>query len=307
MTNILIIGANGFIGSNLTRGLINEDNEISTISKIDSDEWRLQDLKKSYKKYSADITNYKKLHDGIFSLEPDVIINCATYGVYPVEKDTEKIFQNNIIGTKNLIDTIEDYSKIKKIINIGSYLELLDFREKNGQKWKYYASTKSKQTELIHEFGNKSGIPVSTLRLFNPYGMYESPGRLVCDIMISLVKKQKLEIFSKSTKHNFYHVDDVVDSIKKLIFDTSTDDKIFNLQTIEDVSVESMVNIASQITDNQLEVVWKDEDQREIQGKYKIKNTNDNIINPKIPLKTGLSETFSWFKENIDLYKERGI
>ena len=79
MTNILIIGANGFIGSNLTRGLINEENEISTISKIDSDEWRLQDLKKSYKIYSADITNYKKLHDGIFSLEPDVIINCATY------------------------------------------------------------------------------------------------------------------------------------------------------------------------------------------------------------------------------------
>ena len=90
MTNILIIGANGFIGSNLTRGLIKEDNEISTISKIDSDEWRLQDLKKSYKKYSADIINYKKLHDGIFSLEPDVIINCATYGVYPVETDTEK-------------------------------------------------------------------------------------------------------------------------------------------------------------------------------------------------------------------------
>ena len=137
--------------------------------------------------------------------------------------------------------------------------------------------------------------------------MYESPGRLVCDIMIALVKKQELEIFSKSTKHNFYHVDDVVGSIKKLIFDSSTDDKIFNLKTMENISVESMVNIASQITDNHLEVVWKDEDQREIQGRYKIKNTNDNVINPKISLKTGLSKTFSWFKENIDLYKERGI
>ena len=90
MTNILIVGANGFIGSNLTRDLINEDNEISIITKNNSNEWRLKNLKKSYRKYSADITNYKKLHDGIFSLEPDVIINCATYGVYPVEKDTEK-------------------------------------------------------------------------------------------------------------------------------------------------------------------------------------------------------------------------
>ena len=40
---------------------------------------------------------------------------------------------------------------------------------------------------------------------------------------------------------------------------------------------------------------------------FEFRNTNDHIINPKIPLKTGLSETFSWFKENIDLYKERGI
>ena len=36
MTNILIVGANGFIGSNLTRDLINEDNEISIITKNNS-------------------------------------------------------------------------------------------------------------------------------------------------------------------------------------------------------------------------------------------------------------------------------
>ena len=307
MTNILIVGANGFIGSNLTRDLINEDNEISIITKNNSNEWRLKNLKKSYRKYSADITNYKKLRDGIFNLEPDVIINCATYGVYPVEEDPEKIFQSNIIGTKNLIDVIEDYNKIEKIINIGSYLELLDPKEKNGQKWEYYANIKSEQTKLIHEFGNKSRIPISTLRLFNPYGMYESPGRLVCDIMIALVKKQRLEIFSKTAKHNFYHIDDVINSIKNLIYDSSTDNKIFNLQTNEDVSVESVVNIASQITDNKLEVIWKDEDQREIQGEYKIKHVNDKIINPKISLETGLNKTFSWFKKNIDLYKEKGV
>ena len=68
-----------------------------------------------------------------------------------------------------------------------------------------------------------------------------------------------------------------------------------------------MVNIASQITDNKLEVIWKDEDQREIQGEYKIKHVNDKIINPKISLETGLNKTFSWFKKNIDLYKEKGV
>jgi len=305
MTNILIIGAGGFIGSNLTRSLINKNDNISVIIRDSSDEWRLKDLEYSYKKYFADLTNSRKLHDGIFNLQPDVIVNCATYGVYPKQKDPEKIFQNNVVGTKNLIQVIQDYNKVKKIINIGSYLEILDKNKINTQSWENYANAKSKQTELIHEFGNKSGIPISTLRLFNPYGKFESPGRLVCDIMIALIKKQKLEIFSKSAKHNFYHINDVTDTIQNLIINSKTDNKIFNLKASDETSVESVVDTASKIADTELDVVWKDEDQREIQGKY-IDN-KDEILDPKISLVVGLNETFTWFKKNIDLYKKFGV
>ena len=305
MTNILIIGAGGFIGSNLTRSLINKNDNVSIIIKDSSDEWRLKDLEHSYKKYFADLTNSRKLYDGIFNLQPDIIVNCATYGVYPKQKDPEKIFQNNVIGTENLIDVIQDYNKVKKIINIGSYLEILDKNKIKTQSWENYANAKSKQTELIHEFGNKSGVPISTLRLFNPYGKFESPGRLVCDVMIALIKKKKLEIFSKSAKHNFYHINDVTDTIQNLIINSKTDNKIFNLKTSDEISVESVVNTASRIADTELDIVWKDEDQRETQGGYI--DSKDEILNPKISLEDGLNETFTWFEKNIDLYRKYGV
>ena len=309
MTNILVTGSGGFIGSNLVRSLINKNDHVSMLIRKNTNDWRIRDIRKCCNVYSSDLTDYDKLYKVIFNSKPDIIINCATYGVYPTQKDPDRIVQTNIVGTKNLIDVIEKYNKIKKIINIGSYLELL-YKKNEGSENEdstQYASAKSKQTKLMHEFGFRTGTSISTLRLFNPYGKFESPGRLVCDIMLALVKKQKLEIFSKTALHKFYHIDDVNHAIKNIMSNDNTDGKIFNLQTIGYTSVEELVEIACKATNIKLEVIWKDEDLRQTQRNHMSEQTNDITLTPEISLETGLSETFVWYKNNIELYKEFGV
>ena len=309
MTNILVTGSGGFIGSNLVRSLINKNDHVSMLIRKNTNDWRIRDIRKCCNVYSSDLTDYDKLYKVIFNSKPDIIINCATYGVYPTQKDPDRIVQTNIVGTKNLIDVIEKYNKIKKIINIGSYLELL-YKKNEGSENEdstQYASAKSKQTKLMHEFGFRTGTSISTLRLFNPYGRFESTGRLVCDIMLALVKKQKLEIFSKTALHKFYHIDDVNHAIKNIMSNDNTDGKIFNLQTIGYTSVEELVEIACKATNIKLDVIWKDEDLRQTQRNHMSEQTNDITLTPEISLETGLSETFVWYKNNIELYKEFGV
>ena len=309
MTNILVIGSSGFIGSNLVRSLINKNDHVGILIRKNTNDWRIRDIRKCCNVYSSDLTDYDKLYKVIFDSKPDVIINCATYGVYPTQKDSDKIVQTNIVGTKNLINAIEKYNKIKKIINIGSYLELLYRKndESKNEDLSQYASAKSKQTRLMHEFGFRTGTSVSTLRLFNPFGRFESPGRLVCDIMLALIKKQKLEIFSKTALHKFYHIDDVNHAIKNIMSNDNAGGKIFNLQTIGYTSVEELVEIACKATNVELDVIWKDEDQRQTHRNPISEQTDDITITPQISLETGLAETFVWYKNNIGLYKEFGV
>ena len=159
----------------------------------------------------------------------------------------------------------------------------------------------------MHEFGFRTGTPISTLRLFNPYGKFESPGRLVCDIMLALIKKQKLEIFSKTALHKFYHIDDVNHAIKNIMSNDNAGGKIFNLQTIGYTSVEELVEIACKATNVELDMIWKDEDQRQTHRNPISEQTDDITITPQISLETGLAETFVWYKNNIELYKEFGV
>ena len=122
-----------------------------------------------------------------------------------------------------------------------------------------------------------------------------------------MVKKQKLEIFSKTALHKFYHIDDVNHAIKNIMSNDNTDGKIFNLQTIGYTSVEELVEIACKATNIKLEVIWKDEDIRQTQRNHMSEQTNDITLTPEISLETGLSETFVWYKNNIELYKEFGV
>ena len=58
MTNILVIGSSGFIGSNLVRSLINKNDHVSMLIRKNTNDWRIRDLRKCCNVYSSDLTEY---------------------------------------------------------------------------------------------------------------------------------------------------------------------------------------------------------------------------------------------------------
>ncbi|MDP1845266.1 MAG: polysaccharide biosynthesis protein [Candidatus Moranbacteria bacterium] len=111
---VLITGGAGSIGSEIVRQLI--DLDVKKVIVFDNSEYLTfnldQDLKergisaKKYRLVIGSILNLKKLDNLIKKEKPDIIFHAAAYKhVYLMEENIDEAVMNNIVGTKNVVDT----------------------------------------------------------------------------------------------------------------------------------------------------------------------------------------------------------
>ena len=314
MSKILITGGTGFIGSNLIRQLISTRNEIHSINKNLNNFWRISDITEKINVHNVDLIDKTSLEKTIKKINPDIVFHLAAYGINYLEKNFSETLQTNLLGTHNLFSILSD-QPLKRIVNVGSVFEYGLPITKRGfletdctNPLTLYGISKSAQTNLANFFYNSRSLPIVTLRLFTPYGMFENKGRIVSDIMISLAKKKKLIISSPKSTRDFIFIDDVVDALMKSSTAKNVNGKIFNIGLGKSVSVEEIINISKNLSDIELKTQTTKMHKREYdlfggKGHAEILQAK-KFLNwyPKYSIMQGLEKTFSWYKNNISLY-----
>ena len=312
MSNILITGAGGFIGANLVHDLINTKDQIHILIRKESNLWRLNNIISKCYVHFVDISKIKEVENVISEIKPETVYHCATYGVYPNQKDTQKIDQTNLIGTKNLVSSLAKNTDLKRLVNLGSVFE---YGSKPGliketdsvQGLDHYSKSKILQTKMIEDFSQQHNLPAVTLRVFTVYGNFEEPGRLISDIMVAIIKKNPIKILSSSSIRDFIYINDVIDALKKISVKPGINGEIFNVGSGRASSVENIVNLVCNITNTDSEVIWQDKNDREhdkagTKGYADIQKIEKIGWKPKISLEDGLEKTYEWFKKNIEYY-----
>ena len=303
MVKILITGAAGFIGANLTRKLIQNENEVNIIIKETSDLWRISDVISNCNVHKIDLKKIEDVRNIIKKINPELVYHCAGHGIYPTQKYSTEIFSTNILGTFNLLDALNENNDLRRLVNLGSFFEY------STNPIDPYTISKIIQTKLVEHFFKEKKLPITTLRLFTPYGKFDSPGRLICDLMIALIRNKPLEIFSKHTKHDFIHIDDVIAALEVASQQPDIDGEIIDIGTGNEISVEEIVNLSNQLSDNDLIINWNDKKQHTIYYEQDqtifLSRQNIQKLNwkPSISLEVGLQKTMEWYKQNINLYK----
>ena len=312
MSNILITGAGGFIGANLVHDLINTKDLIHILIKKESNLWRLNNIISKCYVHFVDISKIKEVENVISEIKPETVYHCATYGVYPNQKDTQKIDQTNLIGTKNLVSSLAKNTDLKRLVNLGSVFEYgskpgLIKETDSAQGLDHYSKSKILQTKMIEDFFQQHNLPAVTLRVFTVYGNFEEPGRLISDIMVAIIKKNPIKILSSSSIRDFIYINDVIDALKKISVKPGINGEIFNVGSGRASSVENIVNLVCNITNTDSEVIWQDKNDREhdkagTKGYADIQKIEKIGWKPKISLEDGLEKTYEWFKKNIEYY-----
>ena len=312
MSNVLITGASGFIGANLVRDLISTKDQIHILIRKQSNLWRLNDVISKCNVHFVDISKIEEVENVISEIKPEIVYHCATYGVYPNQKDIQKIEQTNLIGTKNLVSSLAKNTYLKRLVNLGSNFEYgsklnLIKETDSTQGLDDYSKSKILQTDLIERFFHEKNLPAVTLRIFNTYGSFEGPGRLIPDIMVSTVKKNPIKILSRNAVRDFIYINDVIAALKKISVEPDINGEIFNVGSGHASSVEDVVNLVCKMTNTDSEVIWSAKNNRMhdkagAKGYADIQKIEKIGWKPKTSLKDGLWKTYNWFTKNIEYY-----
>ncbi len=159
---VLITGAAGSIGSNLTKRLV--ELPVKKVFILDQDESGLFDLWEEYPKKTelilANIRDGAKINRIFKKYCPDIVFHCAAYKhVIWGEKWKDEFIQTNITGTINLINASLKH-KVKKFVFISTDKAVnpssfYGETKKAGELSCLNASKLSKKTEfIIVRFGN---------------------------------------------------------------------------------------------------------------------------------------------------------
>ena len=313
---ILITGAAGFIGFNLSKYLLKKNIKVFGIDNINSYYSRslkldrIKELKK-FKKFSfrkIDIRSEKNLFIFLKKKQLDIIIHLAAQaGVrYSLINPTEFV-QNNILGFYNVINLAKK-NNIKKIFYASSssvYGDSNNFPLKENQiinPKNIYSLSKKNNEEMAEIFSQQFSIKLVGLRFFTIYGEWGRPDMFLMKYLTSSfdrTKKFYLNNFGNHTR-DFTYILDACEIIEKLIFSKKKQMKhqIYNICSNNPIKLLDIINELNRLTTKKPKIY-----KRRLQEADVIKTHGSNkkilsiIGNRKFKnIKNGLLNTLNWFK-----------
>ena len=261
--NILITGGAGYIGSHISEVLIKNKKKVFIVDNLSTGHKKL--INKNTKFFKLDILKGKKLKDIILKNKIESVIHLAANLIIGEgEKNPEKYYKNNVLGTKSLLEackktTVKNFifSSTAAIYKDGQY----KVNEKSIIKPKsVYGKTKIIAERNIISFCKKNKINYCILRYFNiagsspsgKIGLMNKSDHLFKNFSREIMKKNPiLKIYGDNydTKdgsciRDFIHVSDIAEIHFKVLQKISKfkKSKILNCGYNKGISVLEVAN-----------------------------------------------------------------
>lgn len=294
---VLILGSDGFVGCNLSRGL--------TTHEIISADLLPKHNQKNYAQFN--ICDFDSVKNTIKDI--DVVINLVTNSLTSSLQNPIKNAEVNIIGLLNVLEAIR-LNDIKKII-FTSASSLIGQPQTTKVTEKHpalpqtaYGITKLASEHYLRLYQEMYGIRYVIFRFFNIYGPYQKNG-LIPTFYTKIKRKEPLTVFGKGNQiRDYVYIKDILPFFEKAISTTIADNQILNLGTGKGTSIIQVIKIMSEIMSVMPIIEYKVERSGEI-GNFVANTSNLRTVFDTVPSTTieeGLKHTISWLNEINDNY-----
>lgn len=309
---VLITGHEGFLGSNLTKHLLNcgakvTGLDIRTLRKFTilekSHLKKIKVIKGSVESYKLIKNILQKDHiEIIFHLAAQAIVNNSL-------KHPTRTFSTNIKGTWNILEASRSNERIKAIVIASSdkaygIHSKLPYKEDAPLAGSYpYDSSKSCADLLAHTYSNTYNLPVCITRCGNIFG----PGdfnfsRIIPDTVKTALQNKTLDIRSNGKfTRDYIYVDDVVDGylcLAQKMRKLNLMGEAFNFSNEQPISVLDLISTIYKLSKKEPNYKILNIAKCEIEHQYLSATKAKKLLGwkAKHSLNKGLKQTIAWYK-----------
>jgi UDP-glucuronate decarboxylase len=318
---ILITGATGFIGTNLTIKLLANNYKIIAIDNhFSSNQKNLEIINNYILKHQINNNNFIFFNqdiinpiENLITQKIDYIFNLACPASPPqYQRDPIYTFKTSIWGVENLIQLAlkNDCPLIHSSTSEVYGDALVHPQDENyfgnvntvGIRSCYDEGKRASET-LIYGYVKTKNLKGKIVRIFNTYGpfMDKNDGRVVSNFINQAIKNHDITIYGKGLQtRSFCYIDDLLEILIKFAFANDNLMGPLNIGNPQEFTVTNLANLVIKLTNSKSKIIYlplpQDDPKRRCPNINLAKSRYN--FSPKISLEQGLIKTIDYFKNN---------
>lgn len=307
---ILVLGADGFLGSSLVISLLKEKKyHIHAFDLFkDGTSRNLERTRNKIEMFQGNFLNKEDLRKALQGI--DYVFHFVSFTT-PGSSMSDPLvdIDTNLRGTINLLEECVK-AKVKKIIypSSGGAIYGDQKKEKYGEEDPLfpispYAISKLAIEKYLEYYRISKGLNYLIVRLSNPYGPHQNVvgNQGIIPIFLNLIKNnQPISIFGDGENvRDYVFIDDATENLLKLAFREENKHRIYNIGSGEGVSINELIEAIKKITKKKIKINKLPNRKSDVRSIVLDTSRIEKEISYslKTDLKKGIKKTWEWIRQ----------
>lgn len=284
MTNILVTGGSGFIGSNIVDELSKNDLEVTVFDKKKPNRGDIKFIK-------GDITSFKQLKKAMRDME--YVYHLAAFSnVNKVLENSLKVVDLNVMSTAKVLKAASD-SQVVRVLYASSYFI-------GSKKGHLYTTTKKASELMCRDYNELYGLPFTILRYGTAYGPMSRGEDVVSIFVKRSLQNQPLFIQNSGRQsRRFIYVEDLakgnVAALKSI-----AENQTYTLEGAQSIMVREVAEIVKKLTGDS-KIGYNDKNLHVFKGRRvsSQKNIKELGWKPEVDFEEGVRRYIEWYRTKM--------
>jgi len=317
---ILVTGAAGFIGADLSQRLLSQGHSVVGLDNFNDyydvtlKRARVEQINRhinasQFAMHELSIEDRKAISDIFDAYRFDVVVNLAAQaGVRYSIENPQSYIDSNLVGFANILEACRQsgvehllYASSSSVYGANKNFPFSE-SDRVDNPVSLYAATKKSNELMAHSYAHLYGIRCTGLRFFTVYGPWGRPDMAPFRFASRMLKGEEIPVYNNGNMiRDFTYIDDITNGVLKIV--ESQDDqekyKIYNIGRGEKVQLMEFIDCMSEHLGVQAKINMMPMQDGDVPRT--MANTNalqrDFSYQPTVSVNAGVKLFADWYKE----------